>query len=65
MVSGIHEIDPVLEKIELSTLLFFAGLFVLMRALEELGLMEFIADIVIGVCLITSSSSSSIINHRF
>jgi len=40
----------VLEKVEFSTLLFFAALFVLMRGLEELGLIEFIgqstADIV-------------------
>ncbi|KAL6060550.1 protein kinase, variant 2 [Balamuthia mandrillaris] len=44
LVSGVKDVDHVLEKIELSTLLFFAGLFVLMRALEEMGLMEFIAE---------------------
>jgi len=44
LVSGIRDIDEVLEKIELSTLLFFAGLFVLMRCMEELGVMDYIAD---------------------
>lgn len=31
-----------LEKVEFSTLLFFAALFILMRGLEELGLIEYI-----------------------
>ena len=34
-----------MEKIELGTLMFFAGLFVMMRSLEEMGLMTYIADI--------------------
>ena len=46
IVGNIHEVDEILEKVELSTLLFFAGLFVLMRALEEMGLINFIANIV-------------------
>ena len=46
VVAGIHDVDEVLEKVEFGTLLFFAGLFVLMRALEEMGLIEFIAKIV-------------------
>jgi P protein len=46
IVGNIHEVDEILEKVELSTLLFFAGLFVLMRALEEMGLIDFIATIV-------------------
>ena len=44
VVSGIREIEHVLEKVEFSTLIFFAGLFVLMRGLEELGVMEFVGD---------------------
>ena len=46
LVGNIHDVDEILEKVELGTLLFFAGLFVLMHALEELGLIEFIAKIV-------------------
>ena len=39
-----RDFDEVMEKIEFGTLMFFAGLFVLMKALEELGLINFIAD---------------------
>jgi P protein len=46
IVGNIHDLEEILEKVEFSTLLFFAGLFVLMRALEELGLIDFIANIV-------------------
>jgi len=45
VVSGIRDVETVLEKIELGTLLFFAGLFVLMRALEEMELMSYVADV--------------------
>jgi len=45
LVSGIRDVETVLEKIELGTLLFFAGLFILMHTLEEMGLMTWIADI--------------------
>ena len=31
VLSGIHEIQEIIEKVEMATLLFFAGLFVLMR----------------------------------
>jgi P protein len=44
VASGIREIDHVLEKVEFSTLIFFAGLFVLMRGLEELGVMHYIGE---------------------
>jgi len=40
----VKDITGVMEKIELGTLLFFAGLFVMMNALEELGVLEFFAD---------------------
>lgn len=41
----LRDVETVLEKIELGTLMFFAGLFVLMHTLEEMGLMTWIADI--------------------
>lgn len=44
VISGIDDLHEVLEKVELMTLLFFAGLFVLMRCLEEMGVMLYIAD---------------------
>jgi len=44
ILSDVKDINVVLEKVELGTLLFFAGLFVLMKSLEELGVMTFIAN---------------------
>ena len=40
--ADIRDFEHLLEKVEWGTLLFFAALFVLMRALEEMGLIEFI-----------------------
>ena len=37
-----HEIEEALEKVEWSTLLFFAGLFVLVHSLQYLGVIDFI-----------------------
>ncbi|CAB3233660.1 unnamed protein product [Arctia plantaginis] len=37
-----EDLEPVLHKVEWSTLLFFAALFVLMEALAKLGLIDFI-----------------------
>eukprot|EP00033_Pygsuia_biforma_P001805 GCRY01002018.1.p1 GENE.GCRY01002018.1~~GCRY01002018.1.p1 ORF type:complete len:742 (+),score=205.79 GCRY01002018.1:161-2386(+) len=45
LLSGIKEIEEVLDKVEWGTLLFFAALFVLMQGLEELGLVSFIGDL--------------------
>lgn len=36
--------DAILHRVEWSTLLFFAALFVLMEALAELGLIEWIGE---------------------
>jgi len=44
VVTRSDDMEEVLEAVEFSTLLFFAGLFIMMRAMEELGLIEFIAD---------------------
>jgi len=49
LVSGITEINDVLEKVELGTLMFFAALFILMRALEELGVIQFLADSMVSL----------------
>lgn len=46
VVSGIKDIEEVLEKVELGTLLFFAALFILMHGLEELGLVTSIGNVV-------------------
>lgn len=44
VLANVKDINVVLEKVELGTLLFFAGLFVLMKSLEELEVMAFIAN---------------------
>ena len=49
LVSGIHDVEEILEKVELGTLLFFAGLFVLMHGLDLLGLIDFIGDLIYDV----------------
>ena len=49
LVSGVHDIEEVLEKVEFGTLLFFAGLFVLMHGLEVLGLIAFVGDVLSSI----------------
>jgi Na+/H+ antiporter NhaD/arsenite permease-like protein len=44
VLSDIHQLEFLLEKIEWATLMFFAALFILMEALKEMGLMQFIGD---------------------
>lgn len=44
VLADVRDISAVLEKIEFGTLLFFAALFVLMRALEEMGVTSFFAN---------------------
>eukprot|EP01126_Amoeba_proteus_P035993 TRINITY_DN3647_c0_g3_i7.p1 TRINITY_DN3647_c0_g3~~TRINITY_DN3647_c0_g3_i7.p1 ORF type:complete len:265 (+),score=60.65 TRINITY_DN3647_c0_g3_i7:37-795(+) len=43
LLSGIHNFDHVLEKVEFGTLMFFASLFILMETIAELGLIDWIA----------------------
>ncbi|KAL9650162.1 hypothetical protein ABK040_011331 [Willaertia magna] len=46
LLAGVnHDFDEILEKVEWSTLLFFAALFILMEGLSELGLIEFIGNV--------------------
>jgi len=44
MIASPHEVEHFLEKVEWSTLLFFAGLFIFIEALKEMGLIRFIGD---------------------
>jgi len=44
LVSGIHDLEELLEKVEFGTLMFFAALFILMEVLSEMGLINWIAD---------------------
>ncbi|KAG2382687.1 hypothetical protein C9374_005267 [Naegleria lovaniensis] len=49
LLSGIDELDEVIEKVEWSTLLFFGSLFILMEGLSQLGLIEYIGDLTSSV----------------
>ena len=49
LLADIQEMEAILNKVEWGTLLFFAGLFVLMEGLAELGLMDFIGEITVDV----------------
>jgi Na+/H+ antiporter NhaD/arsenite permease-like protein len=41
VISGVKDIEQVIEHVEWSTLMFFAALFILMRALDRLGLIQY------------------------
>jgi len=49
IVSRIKNIDEILEKVELSTLLFFACLFIIMKCMEEMGLIEWIGTQIVDI----------------
>lgn len=53
LLADVQEIEVVLEKVEWGTLVFFAGLFVLMELLAELGLINFIAAGVVWIIEVT------------
>jgi hypothetical protein len=42
IIAGFKDIEEVLEHVEWSTLIFFAALFIMMEALDRLGLIEFL-----------------------
>ncbi|XP_074650858.1 P protein-like [Tubulanus polymorphus] len=44
VIADYNDFENLLHKVEWATLMFFAGLFILMKALEELGLIAFIGD---------------------
>ena len=44
LMTGRHELEEPLEKVEWSTLIFFAGLFVLIHSLQHLGVIGWIGD---------------------
>ena len=44
ILSGIHDVDKIFHHVEWGTLLFFTFLFILMRGLDELGLVQAIGE---------------------
>lgn len=52
-----EDLEAVLHHVEWSTLVFFAALFVLMEALAELGLIDFIGDLTEGLILSVGESA--------
>ncbi|CAG5123738.1 unnamed protein product, partial [Candidula unifasciata] len=49
VLADIADFDGILHKVEWSTLLFFAALFILMEALAELGLIKTIGDVIADI----------------
>lgn len=49
LLADVQELESVLHKVEWGTLLFFAGLFVLMEGLAELGLIDFIGNVTVDI----------------
>ena len=57
-----HELEKPLEHVEWTTLLFFAGLFVLVHALQYLGVISFIGDYVTkGIELFGSDTDGDVV----
>eukprot|EP00756_Hemistasia_phaeocysticola_P060228 Hpha_TRINITY_DN384_c0_g1::TRINITY_DN384_c0_g1_i1::g.112593::m.112593 len=52
-------VEPVLHKVEWPTLMFFAALFVLMRALEEMGLIEALTEVISSAVKASPSGSQT------
>ena len=52
LVTGSHKIDHFLERIELDTLLFFAALFVMMKGIALLGLLDWLASLLYKVIVL-------------
>jgi Na+/H+ antiporter NhaD/arsenite permease-like protein len=48
-LTDVQDFDHILEKVEWSSLLFFGTLFIMMGALDSLGLIKFIANVVVDL----------------
>lgn len=55
LIADVKELDHVLEKVEWSTLLFFATLFIMMEGLGILGIIDTLGSIVISIIEIPGS----------
>jgi Na+/H+ antiporter NhaD/arsenite permease-like protein len=62
LVTNRHELEEPLEKVEWSTLIFFAGLFVLIHSLQHLGVIDWIGNQVIsGILLFPDDETSRLV----
>ncbi|MGY8754392.1 MAG: ArsB/NhaD family transporter [Candidatus Poseidoniales archaeon] len=57
LVTDRHDLEGPLEKVEWTTLIFFAGLFVLIHSLQHLGVIEWIGQQVIAAIISFEESS--------
>lgn len=57
ILADIEDMEAILARVEWSTLLFFAALFILMEALSELGLIEWIGNMTENIILGVSEES--------
>ncbi|MDN5341801.1 ArsB/NhaD family transporter [Oceanotoga sp. DSM 15011] len=49
-----HDIDHILKEVEWESILFFMGLFIITGALEETGVLSFLADKLVGLTSLSS-----------
>eukprot|EP01103_Thecamoeba_quadrilineata_P017300 TRINITY_DN6072_c0_g1_i1.p1 TRINITY_DN6072_c0_g1~~TRINITY_DN6072_c0_g1_i1.p1 ORF type:complete len:734 (+),score=183.30 TRINITY_DN6072_c0_g1_i1:56-2257(+) len=61
IVAGISEIEKILEKVEWDTLIFFACLFVMMKSLEELALISWIAEVTTSMISLAPVGSARLV----
>ncbi|XP_059161250.1 P protein-like [Physella acuta] len=57
VLADIQDMDAILHKVEWSTLIFFAALFILMEALAELGMIAAISDVTESIILSVDKES--------
>lgn len=56
IIADIDTMEPILFRVEWSTLLFFASLLITMEALSKMGFIEFIGNMVVKLILLASPS---------
>jgi len=61
LISTPQEIDHFLEKVEWSTLLFFAGLFIFVEGLKLMGLIRFIGDSVANLIMLADKDNQLLV----
>uniref|UniRef100_A0A1A9WKM9 Citrate transporter-like domain-containing protein n=1 Tax=Glossina brevipalpis TaxID=37001 RepID=A0A1A9WKM9_9MUSC len=63
ILADIEDMEAILARVEWSTLLFFAALFILMEALSELGLIEWIGSMTENFILSVSAIASAFVDN--
>ncbi len=65
LIADMEDLHIVLEKVELGTLLFFAGLFILVRVIEEMGVITWLAELTINLVTVVPEVIFAILSLSF